>query len=67
MLLKCDCVNSSADAKYGKGIRRHTALVPIQERPGAKAVHVARAYQEFACVECSYVRTLARGKQTGAK
>ena len=67
MLLKCDCVNSSADARYGQGIRRHSALVPFDGRPGKQPKNVPKPQQEFICNYCAYVRTMARGKLTGAK
>ena len=67
MLLKCECVNSSADVQYGHEIRPHSALVPFDGRPGEQLKNVPKSKQEYACDLCSYVRTLATGKKTGAK
>lgn len=66
MILKCDCVNSTADTLYGQGRRPHSALVKFCDRPvprrGVKPEH-----EEYCCDYCSYVRTKAKGAVTGAK
>jgi len=66
MILKCDCVNSSADALYGNGIRPHSALVKFADRPSPRR-GVKSDQEEYCCDFCSYVRTKARGMQTGEK
>ena len=55
MILRCNCVNSTADAVYGRGKRPHVKL----EKVGL--------IQEYLCEFCSYVRTEAQGRQTGVK
>jgi len=67
MLLKCECVNTSADARYGQDIRPHSALVPFCDRPGSQPRGKVKSQQEYCCNLCSYVRTLAVGQKTGAK
>jgi hypothetical protein len=66
MILKCDCINASADALHGKGFRPHSALVKFRDRPkprrGVKPIR-----EEYCCDYCSYVRTKARGLETGLK
>lgn len=57
MLLKCVCYNTTADQLHGKGRRLHLRLATFPPpRP-----------QEYICAYCNYVRTKARGLQTGAK
>ena len=65
MILKCDCVNSTADSLHGKGLRPHSALVRFRDRP--KPMSAVEAAEEHCCDCCSYVRTKARGLLTGAK
>lgn len=69
MLLKCDRINTSADAKYGPGLRPHSALALFHERPGDanKGPVKPAERQEFCCTCCAYVRTLAQGRQDGKK
>ena len=55
MILRCNCVNSTADAVYGRGKRPHVKL----EKVGL--------IQEYLCEFCSYVRTEAQGRRTGEK
>jgi len=55
MILLCNCINSTADARYGKGKRPHVKL----EKTGP--------IQEYLCEFCYYVRTKAQGRQTGEK
>ena len=66
MMLKCNCINSTADTLYGNGFRPHSALVKFGDRPkpipGVKAEH-----EEYCCDFCSYTRTKAKGLVTGAK
>jgi len=57
MILRCDCVNTSADAVYGRGLRPHTTLNPAK----------MEAFPRYCCVFCSYVRTDIVGRRTGAK
>ncbi len=66
MVLKCDCDNSSADMLYGKGFRPHSALVKYRDRPGPKII-VQSAHEGYCCDYCSYTRTRAQGRVTGAK
>ena len=55
MILLCNCVNSSADAIYGRGKRPHVKLVKTG------------LFNEYLCEFCSYVRTEAQGRRTGEK
>ena len=66
MLLKCDCVNTSADVLHGQGYRPHSALVKFRDRPTPKR-GVKSEHEEYCCDFCSYVRTRAKGLVTGAK
>ena len=66
MILKCECVNSTADAIHGKGVRPHIALVKFCDRPTPR-FFVKPQYEEYLCQFCGYVRTMARGLQTGKK
>jgi len=65
MILKCECVNSSADMLYGKGYRPHSALMTFRDRPGRQVATPQQ--EEYCCDYCSYVRTKARGLRTGEK
>ena len=56
MILRCNCVNSTADAVYGRGKRPH---VKLEKTPGH--------FQEYLCEFCSYVRTESQGRRTGEK
>ena len=58
MILFCECENSSADCLYGKEKRPHSKLTTIP---------TVSSQKEYACDMCYFVRTLARGKQTGKK
>ena len=66
MLLKCDCLNSTADTIHGRGWRPHSALVKFCDRPVPKR-DIKPENEEYCCDFCSYVRTKAGGLRTGAK
>ena len=67
MLLKCDCINSTADTLYGRGIRPHSALVKFADRPNSVRFSVTTPNEEHCCDFCSYVRTKVKGMVTGVK
>lgn len=66
MILKCNCINSSADSLYGNGLRPHSALVKFAERPTPRTC-VSPPNEEYACDYCSYARTKVKGMVSGVK
>lgn len=67
MILKCDCVNSTADTLHGSGLRPHSALVKFADRPGPQRTGVRADQEEHCCDFCCYTRTKAMGLVTGRK
>lgn len=66
MVLKCNCINSTADSLHGNGWRPHSALVKFHDRPNTKR-GVTPENEEYCCDFCCYTRTAKKGRLTGAK
>ena len=68
MILKCNCINSTADSLHGNGLRPHSALVKFRDRPGAlQKAGGNPEFEEYCCDYCCYTRSKATGLATGAK